>query len=731
MPKSQFQILMQFASAVLFVASTWTAHAQEAKIAQDPPLKISEAGLRMLSDEVAGYAQRDLTVGAELIVIQADKVLLHKSYGFSDRDSKTNWKNDTVCNIRSMTKAFTSAAAQILIDRGKLKIDAPVADYLPSFDTDATRAITVRHVLSHRSGLPLTTLQSPKQFSSLAEQVSASAQAELLFEPGTKFWYSDAGTDVVAAIVETVAGESIDQFVTREILQPLGMEHSFYGFDSSHPQFSEIATMYLGGPKNWSPFWKPANEPFYPFAWGSQTLYSTTSDYTKFLGLILDHGTVGERRVLSADAIGRMTEPASVMSAMGSDKPMPTGFSGLQTFYGHMLVTYRTDAQGPIVALGHSGSDGTIAWAWPKHDLVIAYFTQSRGGRTPLRMEAAIDRILFQGAADIEIPERLKPYQGNFVANFARFKDEIFTVSAKGNKLYLDIPSQMDFELIEPDYGELWAFAVAPEQVQVEFVRDNQGEVMALRMHQGGHVYEVPRTNNAVKIPEATETADDEMKDLPTAEWIITKFVEVTGGSEAYEAATSMIGKGSVSIPRAGIKGSINFTYAKGNKWLIETQLGAAGTERSGSDGEVAWAQAGTSEARTLEGSELAQAQQEADLQARLHPQQYYSTMKTTGVEPIEGEECYRVELSSAADDDATIEYFSVKTGYLLRRISKVDAPIGKVQIIEDFSDYRATGKRFTWHKSVKHLPGNIAVVIELEKVQFNESVDDIDFSMQ
>lgn len=729
MSKCYRQILISIVSALLTMASAWLARAQDTTTVATAPITITENGLQMLSAEVAGYVERDLTVGAELLVIQAGKVLLHQSFGMSDRDSETAWQNSTTCNIRSMTKAFTSSAAQILIDRGALKLDAPVAEYLPSFDTEATRSITLQQVLTHRSGLPLTTLQTPKQFSSLSEQVAASARAELQFEPGTKFWYSDAGTDVVAALVEKVTGGTIDAFVERELLQPLGMNRTFYGIDATHPQFSEIATLYLGSPKNWSPFWKPADESFYSFAWGSQTLYSTAHDYTKFLSMLLDGGQVGERRILSTAAIRRMIAPTSPMSAMGTDKAMPTGFNGLQPFYGQMLVTYRTDAEGPVVALGHSGSDGTIAWAWPKHDLIIAYFTQSRGGLTPLRMEAAIDRVLFRGAADIEVPERLRPYEGTFVANYAQFKDEAFKVSAVGDKLVLDVPSQMAFELIEPEQGELWPFVIAPDQIQVEFVRNDEGAVTALRMHQGGKAHDVPRKIDSDSQPADMESPKLGEDDLPIAESIIARFVEATGGKAEYTATKSMTGQGSLTIPKAGIQGSVEFIYAEGGKWNVQSDLGVAGSERSGSDGEVAWAQTGTSSARRLQGGELQQAQQEADLQARLHPEKYYESMRTTGMEAIHGEECYRIELKSSSGD-STVEFFSVESGYFVRRISRVAGPVGKIQVIEDFDDYRPTGKRIAWHTSVKHLPGGIDLIMKLEKVQFNQPIDDTGFSM-
>jgi len=71
---------------------------------------------------------------------------------------------------------------------------------------------------------------------------------------------------------------------------------------------------------------------------------------------------------------------------------MPTGFAGLRSSYGQLMHLY--DEEGEVVAFGHSGSDGTYAWAWPARDLMVLYFTQSRGSSTMSRMEAVIDSLV-------------------------------------------------------------------------------------------------------------------------------------------------------------------------------------------------------------------------------------------------------------------------------------------------------------------------------------------------
>ena len=379
--------------------------------------------LKDLGNIVKQYVDKELALGAELLVIEKGKVLYHESFGVADREDKRPWENDTICNIRSMTKPITSAAAQMLIDRGKLDLGAPVAKYLESFDNDKSRSITVRQVLTHRSGLPLTVITtSVDQYSSLVEQVAAAGENGPKFEPGSKFWYSDAGTDVVGALVEKVSGEPLQKFVQREIFDPLGMSTSFYGIDASDQRLARAASAYMKMPEGWTRFWKP-EKPLYPFAWGSQTVYSTTTDYAKFLKMMVNGGKVGERQLLSTAAVERMLEPVSRAKMMGTDNPIPTGFRNLAVHYGQMMVTYRVigDEKAKPVVIGHSGSDGTIAWAWPDRELMILYFTQSRGGMTPLKIEDPIDRLMIHPGEKELVPNKLRPYVGTYIANYDKF----------------------------------------------------------------------------------------------------------------------------------------------------------------------------------------------------------------------------------------------------------------------------------------------------------------------
>jgi CubicO group peptidase (beta-lactamase class C family) len=318
-----------------------------------------------------------------------------------------------------MTKPITGMAVQMLVEEGKIRLEDPVARYLPAFDNPKSGPITIRQLLEHRSGLPLSILKRLDEYTSLQDQAAAVGARGPQFEPDVKFWYSDAGSDAAAAIVEKVMGLTIDRFVTERILQPLGMADSFYPSKADDPRKTRIATLYTGMPGHWSTAWKPGGAPLYPFAWGSQTLYSTPADYARFLALWLDGGKVDGKRLLSKDALARILTPVSRMTILGTDAPYPTGFEGLSIWYGQMSMLYvagEAPVPGKVVVIGHGGSDGTTALAFPAEDLIVCYFTQSRGQNTTIRLETMIQENLMRGkVAAAAVPDNLRiPWVSEF-----------------------------------------------------------------------------------------------------------------------------------------------------------------------------------------------------------------------------------------------------------------------------------------------------------------------------
>ncbi len=448
-----------------------------------PPEALAE-----LSATIQKHLEEDHIVGAEFLVMNSGQILLQETYGWKDREEQKPMQRDTIFNIRSMTKMLTGASAQILIDEGWLHPEDRVAQYLPGFNNSKSGSITIEQLLTHRSGLPLSTITSLNEFDDLYSFANSIGEQGPVFTPGSKFWYSDAGSEALGAVVEVVSGMTLDRFVRERLLDPLDMNDTLYITEPEAP-LDRFASLYIGTPGSWQKWWVPG-EPFYPFAWGSQSLYSTPMDYAKFLSMLMYNGTYNGNRILSEDAVDRILTPVSVMTSLGSDTPALTGFPFTEVYYGQMSVL-NISSDGQLQVFGHSGSDGTWAWAFPEHDMMIFYFTQSRGQVTGIRLETDLDRLLLNPdyAPPPEIAGKYQPYLGTYISKSAASLGQEFTVVIYNEHLGFDIPDLLIFELEDPQEGsDRWYFRF-DDRLSIQFIRDRYGNISELRFHEPGYTH--------------------------------------------------------------------------------------------------------------------------------------------------------------------------------------------------------------------------------------------------
>lgn len=300
-------------------------------------------------------------------------------------DSKRLVDQETLWRIYSMTKLITGMAAMILVSENKLKLDQPVADFIPAFakirvsadgmglqSMPAKSPVTVRHLLTHTSGLiygeftqspisdsylklgihPLQTSRADKSpvAPSLAEFAERLATIPLVCEPGTN-WVYGVGLDVLGRVIEVAAGEPFDQFLQRRLFGPLGMSSTF--FTVPQTQGERLATSYER--RRFSvDVLDPAVSSVYlrtpPFPFGGSGLVSSARDYDRFLAMIGNRGRFGDAQVLHPDAV-----------ALGTSNLAPEGadLSGLRSTTGN-----PSEAQGAGGAIAMDGpAAGTFGWA--------------------------------------------------------------------------------------------------------------------------------------------------------------------------------------------------------------------------------------------------------------------------------------------------------------------------------------------------------------------------------
>lgn len=177
---------------------------------------------------------------------------------------------------------------------------------------------------------------------------------------------------------------------------------------------------------------------------------------------------------------------------------------------------------------------------------------------------------------------------------------------------------------------------------------------------------------------------------LPAASALIAKYVAVTGG-QAMMNAKSVVTKGGMSMPAAGINGTVEMTQAGSNQMQMVTNIPGMGEVQAGYDGTIAWAADPMQGPRLLSGKELDQVRDEADRRALVRDAQLFSSMSTIADTTMNGERCYEVKLEWKSGRE-TFDCYSAATGYLVASRSVQTTSMGAVPVISLFNDYKKFG---------------------------------------
>lgn len=280
---------------------------------------------------------------------------------------------ETVFLTASVTKPITVSAAMLLVERGYFLLDDPVCSLVPEFKGKGKEKITVRHLMTHTSGLPdmVPNNRSLREaHAPFSEFVRAICDVELLFEPGTNVSYQSCGIAMLAEIVARVSGGPCAEFLREEFFKPLGMKQTRLG---APPEWCErVAEVHLPPEMretDWgwnSDYWRAFGAP-----WGG--LLSTAEDLFRFLQMFLNGGEYNGVRVLSNATAETMTRslplptlPKRVRKTeswgLGWRIQAPLGGG----FFGDLV------APG---AFGHAGATGTAVWAEPARHAVCVLLT--------------------------------------------------------------------------------------------------------------------------------------------------------------------------------------------------------------------------------------------------------------------------------------------------------------------------------------------------------------------
>ena len=300
--------------------------------------------------------------GAAVVVGRQGYAVFQKGFG------KLGWTassprvtaDRSIYDLASLTKVVgTTTAAMVLYDQGKLDLEAPVSTYLPAFSGGWKDSVTVRHLLTHRSGLPAgrdlwRVARTPD------EARAAVLSTNLECRPGQCYIYSDLGADVLGFVVEAVAGESLDVFLHDKVFEPLGMTDTF--FRPADSLTYRIAPTEIAPPRGYPLRGEVHDENAYALGGvaGHAGLFSTAADLSIFAQMMLNGGTYNGIRVLSDTTVSLFTRRAAGTRALGWDTADGDGGSG-------KFLDSR--------AYGHTGYTGTSIWIDPERQTFVLLLT--------------------------------------------------------------------------------------------------------------------------------------------------------------------------------------------------------------------------------------------------------------------------------------------------------------------------------------------------------------------
>ncbi len=318
--------------------------------------------------------------GAIALVADKQGVIAVETVGLADIAGKQPMSRDSIFWIASMSKPVTGACVLMLQDEGKLSLDDPITKHLPEMKAlklaDGTPAvITIKHLLSHTSGMAELPQGEAYTSRDLAEAASRYAKVNVLFAPGSKWQYSQTSINTAGRIIEVVSGLKLDEFIEQRLCKPLQMNDTTFYLSES--QAKRLAKSYRRNDQGVLEEAKisllsgfaPTDRNRMPAANGG--LFSTADDYAKFCRMLLNEGELDGKRILSAEAVKAMR---TIVTG-----ELVTGFTpGNAWGIGCCVVR---EPQGVTETLapgsfGHGGAYGTQAWIDPTLGRAYILMTQ-------------------------------------------------------------------------------------------------------------------------------------------------------------------------------------------------------------------------------------------------------------------------------------------------------------------------------------------------------------------
>ena len=407
--------------------------------------------------------------GGVVIIGHKDAVVYRKAFGSRSLEpTREAMTADTIFDLASLTKVIaTTTAVMQLVDEGRVRIDDPVAAYLPEFAQNGKSQITVRELMTHFSGLP-PDLELKEAWHGRDTAFKMAMQVQATNPPGTKFVYSDINFEVLGFIVQKVTGVPLNEYTATHVFAPLDMtETAFLPPASWVPrvaptQYDEDGIMLRGVVHD------PTARRMGGVA-GHAGLFSTADDLAKFAqNLLSDHPNVLTRKAIEEMSTPQQPGSGSILRGLGWDIDSP--YSGPR---GKLF---------PVGSFGHTGFTGTSIWIDPESDTYIILLTNAvhpngKGNVLALRRQLA-DAVV--EALHLTFPENPEKRVGTIPhASDSTTTDRRATLRPGEVNVGIDVLEADDFRELHPDANHPVRIGLVTNQTAVDAHGQRTADVLA------------------------------------------------------------------------------------------------------------------------------------------------------------------------------------------------------------------------------------------------------------
>ncbi len=504
--------------------------------------EISEERLQIqlgqLSAKLEELRKENNIPGLALAIVKDDKVIFSKGFGFADVENETPVTSETIFAIGSTTKAFNAVLLKMLEEDGLLDIKAPVSELIPEFklnirtDNDED-AVSIEDLISHRTGFPRMSFLWVQEEFPENELFETMAKARPTRPFQKRFQYTNIMYQVSGIAAEKASGQSWEEMIENRIFEPLEMDSTTLSIKEAQKDPS-LALGY---------YWNEDTESFTRLPMTSivenaapaGAINSNLEDMTKWIRFLLNEGAVSGKSLISKESLA---DTWSIRTRIAPTMNYGLGWF-LQNWEGKQVVQ-------------HGGSiDGFACQVSLIPEAKVGYVLFANVTATALQntsMELVWKTVLGDGLGEA-VPTTaidFSPYVGEFVGNFASFKNATFTVKEKDGKLAIDVPGQQLYSLKSPDEEGKWFFELT-DTIAVSFSEKEEGKVPEARIHQAGRVFNLPRKTAADASPQGIIAKED-----------LFALMDIDNQRRATEEVGLLRISGKVELPNTGIEGSIS-----------------------------------------------------------------------------------------------------------------------------------------------------------------------------